>query len=48
MGGEITEVTKMAGGDDDDSQVDAVRVKYQDIKADDRTHLEQFVRDQES
>ena len=48
MGGEIVEVTKMASGDDDDTPVDAVRVKYHDIKADDRTHLEQFVRDQES
>ena len=28
--------------------VSAVRVRYGDMKADDRTHLEQFVRDQES
>ncbi|MDF1702493.1 MAG: STAS domain-containing protein [Planctomycetota bacterium] len=48
MGGEITEVTKMASGDDDDTPVDAVRVRYHDIKSDDRTHLEQFVRDQDS
>ncbi len=48
MSAKIDEVTKMASGDDDDSPVDAVRVSYQDIKADDRTHLEQFVRDQDS
>lgn len=48
MGGQVVEVTRMAGGDDDDSAVDAVRVRYDDIKDNDRKHLEQFVRDQES
>ncbi|MDA1196126.1 MAG: STAS domain-containing protein [Planctomycetota bacterium] len=48
MNGEILEANQMAGGDDDDTPVSAVRVRYQDIKPDDRTHLEQFVRDQES
>jgi anti-anti-sigma factor len=48
MGGEIVEVMRMSGGDDDDSIVDAVRVRYGNIKEDDRKHLEQFVRDQES
>ena len=48
MGGQIMEVMRMSGGDDDDSDVDAVRIKYDDIKEDDRKHLEQFVRDQES
>ena len=48
MSGEITQINKMASGDDDDTAVDAVRVTYDDIKPDDRTHLEQFVRDQES
>jgi anti-anti-sigma factor len=48
MSGRITEVSQMAAGDEDDSKVDAIRVQYQDIRDDDRTHLEQFVRDQES
>ncbi len=48
MSGQIQEVSKMAGGDDDDTTVDAIRVRYEDIKDDDREHLEQFVRDQES
>jgi anti-sigma B factor antagonist len=48
MSGNIVEVNKMSGGDDEDSEVDAVRVRYDEIKADDREHLEQFVRDQES
>lgn len=48
MSGQVVEVTKMTAGGDDDSAVDAVRVRYGDIKDADRTHLEQFVRDQES
>jgi len=48
MGSEIVEVSRMAAGDDDDTSVDAVRVRYGKIKDDDRKHLEQFVRDQES
>jgi len=48
MSGQVVEVSKMSGGDDDDSAVDAVRIRYDHIKEDDRTHLEQFVRDQES
>ena len=48
MGSEIVEVSRMTAGDDDDTSVDAVRVRYGKIKDDDRKHLEQFVRDQES
>ena len=48
MSGEVVDVSQMSGGDDDDSSVDAVRVRYDAIKDDDRKHLEQFVRDQES
>jgi anti-anti-sigma factor len=48
MSGEITEVTKMALGDDEAMTADAVKVRYDDIKNDDRTHLDQFVRDQAS
>ena len=48
MGGQIVEVMRMSGGDDDDNDVDAVRIRYGDIKDDDRKHLEQFVRDQEA
>jgi anti-anti-sigma factor len=48
MSGLIQDVSKMAAGDDDDTSVEAIRVRYEDIKAEDREHLEQFVRDQES
>jgi len=48
MSGQIQEVTEMGSGDDEDTPVDAVRVRYEEIKDDDRAHLEQFVRDQES
>ncbi len=48
MSGQIQDVSKMSGGDDDDTAVDAIRVSYEDIKAEDREHLQQFVRDQES
>ena len=45
---QIQEVSQMSSGDDEDTSVDAIRVRYDDIKDDDRQHLEQFVRDQES
>lgn len=48
MSGSVVEVNQMASGDDEDTPVDAVRVKYNTIKDEDRKHLEQFVRDQES
>ena len=48
MSGKIHDVSQMAGGGDDDASVDAIRVRYEEIKDDDREHLEQFVRDQES
>jgi anti-sigma B factor antagonist len=48
MGGEVVEVISMSGSDDEEAAVDAIRVKYDSIKEDDRKHLEQFVRDQES
>ncbi len=48
MSGSVVEVNQMASGDDEDTPVDAVRVKYDTIKDEDRKHLEQFVRDQES
>ncbi len=48
MSGQIQEVNEMSSGDDEDTSVDAVRVRYESIKDEDRSHLEQFVRDQES
>ena len=44
----ITQVSQMFNPDDDEGGVVTVRVAYNEIKDDDRTHLEQFVRDQES
>jgi anti-sigma B factor antagonist len=48
MSGKIENVSQMAAGDGDDTSVDAIRVLYEEIRDDDREHLQQFVRDQES
>lgn len=48
MSGNVVEVNKMSAGEDEDGAVDAIRVRYDEIKDSDREHLEQFVRDQET
>lgn len=48
MSASVVEVSQVGSDDGDDTMVDAIRVQYQDIKDDDRKHLEQFVRDQEA
>ena len=47
MAASVVDVTEMAATDEDPG-VMAVRVRYDEIKDDDREHLGQFVRDQES
>ncbi len=47
MTGDVTEVTRMLS-DDEGQKVHAIRVRYNEIKDQDRRHLEQFVRDQEA
>lgn len=47
MSGAIAQVSQMVGADDDEGVL-TVKVKYDEIKDEDRKHLEQFVRDQES
>ena len=46
MAGKITMVTNTPTEDEED--INAIRVQYSEIKDEDRKHLEQFVRDQES
>lgn len=46
MSADITQVDELGSGDDD--SVIAVKVRYGDIKNEDREHLEQFVRDQDA
>ena len=49
MSGRVTEVSEMVPGEEEeDTGVVAVRVRYEDIKDEDRKHLQQFVRDQDS
>ena len=49
MTGTITQVTRLAGGNDDEADaVTTVRVKYERIRDEDRNHLQQFVRDLDS
>ncbi len=47
MGATIDQVSEMFGEESEEGVV-TVKVRYQDIKDEDRKHLEQFVRDQES
>jgi len=47
MGGGVTQVSEMVGSDDEDAVL-TVKVSYDNIKDEDRKHLEQFVRDQDS
>ncbi len=46
MRASVVEVSRMGASDDEESAVDAIRVTYNEIKDEDRKHLEQFVRDQ--
>ena len=47
MAANVVDVTEMAATDEDPG-VMSIKVRYDEIKDDDRKHLEQFVRDQES
>lgn len=47
MTADVVEVTRMLS-DDENQAVSAVRVRYNEIKDEDRKHLAQFVRDQEA
>jgi anti-anti-sigma factor len=47
MTGDVREVTRLVS-EEDGQTVHAVRVRYADIRDEDRKHLEQFVRDQEA
>lgn len=46
MSASVVQVDELGAGEDD--AVIAVKVEYADIKADDKEHLEQFVRDQDA
>ena len=46
MSASVVQVDELGAGDDD--SVIAVKVQYADIKAEDKEHLEQFVRDQDA
>ncbi|MDJ0976262.1 MAG: STAS domain-containing protein [Planctomycetota bacterium] len=47
MSGGVSQVSEMVGTDDEEGVL-TVKVKYDEIKPEDRKHLEQFVRDQEA